>query len=70
MKKIILTAAAGVAAIALSACSSEPAADETVVEVETPAAEELAPPTDAVPTDGATDAAAEASPAATESPAM
>lgn len=69
MKKIILTAAASVAAIALSACSSEPAADETVVEVETPAAEELAAPTD-VPTDAATDAAAEASPAATESPAM
>jgi hypothetical protein len=71
MKKLILTAVAGAAALALGACDSgEPAADETVVETETPAAEELAPPADASPTDMATDAAAEASPAATESPAM
>jgi hypothetical protein len=78
MKKLILTAAAGAAALALSACnSSEPAADETVVETETPAADELAVPTDAA-TDAAaadataTDAAADAaaSPAATESPSM
>ena len=75
MKKLIMTAVAGAAALALGACDSgEPAADETVVETETPAADELAVPTDAA-TDAAadpmaTDAAAEASPAAEESPAM
>jgi len=78
MKKVILTAVAGAAALALSACnSSEPAADETVVETETLSAEELPVPTDAATdaaavdataTDAATDAAA--TPEATESPAM
>lgn len=67
MKKLILTAVAGAAALALGACnSSEPAEDTTVVDTETPAADELAAPTDtASPTDAATDA----SPMASESPA-
>lgn len=77
MKKLILTAVAGAAALALGACnSSEPAADETVVETETPAADELAVPTDAA-TDAAvdataTDAAADATAtdAATDAPAQ
>ncbi len=77
MKKLILTAAAGAAALALAACDSgEPAADETVIETEAPVVDELAVPTDAA-TDAAvdpmaTDAAADAAvaPEATESPAM
>jgi hypothetical protein len=72
MKKLILTAVAGAAALALGACnSSEPAEDETVVETETPAADELAAPTDAATDAAATDAAVDgATPEATESPAM
>ena len=76
MKKFILTAVAGAAALALGACNSNeaPADDTTVVDTETPAADELAAPSDAATDASAasTDAAADAgaSPAASDAAAQ